>query len=250
MADEPMPMPAQAQTTAPSAPLDPWHVAVGPGIYVAPRYPGSSQLLVFPIVYQDIDYRGRFFSRGFDFLGVYAVNNVTVQAGADFQLDPTWRHSSDAPKLARLDNVDPTVRARAFVQATYSLATLSVDLAQDIAGQRQGLLANVDLLFSAPLGQWLLSVGPGTTWADSTYMQTFFGISPAQAGVSGLPVHPVDSGLREWHVNLYATGKISQHWSAALSVTYARLIGDAASSPVTSGRGQLTTMAALTWQFR
>lgn len=227
-----------------------WRVAAGPGVYVAPRYPGAAHSLVFPVIYQDIDYRGRYFSRGFDLAGIYAVNTDAVQAGADLQFDPTWRHASDAPELRHLGNVNPTARARAFVQATYSLVTLSADIAQDIAGQHQGLLANGDLLFSLPAGQWLITAGPGLTWTDRTYMRTFFGISPAQASVSGLPVHPVDAGVREWHGNLYVTGNFGKYWSTVIGITLAKLRGDAATSPITVSRRQVTSMAALTWRFR
>ncbi|MGT2491205.1 hypothetical protein ACU4GD_13500 [Cupriavidus basilensis] len=44
-----------------------WKISAGPGIYVAPKLPGARDSLIYLIIYQDIDYKGRFFSRGFDF---------------------------------------------------------------------------------------------------------------------------------------------------------------------------------------
>ncbi|MGT2453103.1 MipA/OmpV family protein [Cupriavidus basilensis] len=227
-----------------------WKISAGPGIYVAPKFPGARDSLIYPIIYQDIDYKGRFFSRGFDFLGIYAVNNDIWQVGADFQFDPTWRKSKDDSRLNGLGDVNMTVRARAFAQAQVSFVTFSADVAQDIAGQGQGLIANGDILFSLPAGKWLFTLGPGLTWTNSKYMQTFFGVTADQSARSGLPTHAVGAGLREWHANGIVSYEISRNWSALGSVTFARLQGDAASSPITERRQQWTGMAAVTYRFR
>ncbi|WP_454727497.1 MULTISPECIES: MipA/OmpV family protein [Cupriavidus] len=233
-----------------TAPASNWKISAGPGVYVAPDFPGARSTLVYPIVYQDIDYGGRFFSRGFDLLGVYALNNEVWQIGADFQFDPTWRRAKDDHRLAGLGNVNMTMRARAFAQAQVSFITFSADVAQDIAGQGQGLVANGDVLFSLPAGKWLFTLGPGVTWTNGKYMQTFFGVTADQSARSGLAAHAVGAGLREWHANGIVSYEISRNWSALGSLTFARLEGDAASSPVTERRQQWTAMAALTYKFR
>ncbi|MGT2491204.1 MipA/OmpV family protein [Cupriavidus basilensis] len=72
-----------------------------------------------------------------------------------------------------------TVRARAFAQAQVSFVTFSADVAQDIAGQGQGLIANGDILFSLPAGKWLFTLGAGTDVdQQQKYMRTFFGVTP------------------------------------------------------------------------
>ena len=138
-----------------------------PGRLRRARLPGSRHALVYPIVYRDIDYAGRFFSRGFDFLGAYLLNNDVWQVGADFQLDPTWRRARDDARLNGLGDVQMTVRAR-FRAGADLLVTLSADIAQDIGGQKQGLIANGDVLFSLPAGKWLFTMGPGVTQTGST----------------------------------------------------------------------------------
>lgn len=241
---------AAPDAPATTAPASNWKISAGPGVYAAPDFPGARSTLVYPIIYQDIDYGGRFFSRGFDLLGVYAVNNDIWQIGADFQFDPTWRKSKNDSRLRGLGDVNMTMRARAFAQAQVSFVTFSADVAQDIAGQGQGLIANGDVLFSLPAGKWLFTLGPGVTWTNSKYMQTFFGVTAEQSARSGLQTHAVGAGLREWHANGIVTYEISRNWSALASVTFARLQGDAASSPITERRQQWTTMGAVTYRFR
>nr|WP_244118036.1 cytochrome ubiquinol oxidase subunit I [Burkholderia gladioli] len=47
----------------------PWKITIGPGVYVAPQYPGSRHLKAYPFPALDISYRDRFFSQGPDVLG-------------------------------------------------------------------------------------------------------------------------------------------------------------------------------------
>lgn len=241
---------AAGQATA-SADRPDWQVSIGPGLNLSPVYPGARRTLVYAVPYQDIDYRGRFFSNGFDVLGVYARNDATWQIGADLQYDPTWRHRSDDARLSGLKDIDATARARVFAQATYAFLTLSVDAAQDVAGQRQGLVADADLYASVPLGKKaLLSFGTGLTWADRRYMRTFFGILPAQAAQSAFPVYALGGGLRDRHASAIATYTLSDRWQALCSATWARLHGEAADSPIVERRGQLDVSAALKYRFR
>lgn len=242
---------ATAQTT-PAASAEPgdWSVAVGPSIYVAPKYPGAKSSFVFPWIDQEIEYKHRYFSKGMDFLGAYLANDDTWQVGGNFQFDPTWRHAHDDARLNGLGNVNSTVRAKAFAQYTVSFLTLSTDAEQDILGNRQGLIANADVYASAPLGRWLFSLGSGVSWTNGQYMRTFFGVDGGQSAASGLPVFATHAGVRDIHFNAIFTCKLDDRWTANGSVTVARLRGDAADSPITQRRQQTTAMASLTYRFR
>ncbi|MCT7295062.1 MipA/OmpV family protein [Ralstonia sp. CHL-2022] len=246
---------AQAQTAPAvnaknSAEASDWSIAVGPAIYMSPKYPGAKSSFVFPWIDQEIEYKRRFFSKGMDFAGVYLANNDTWQVGGNFQFDPTWRHAHDDARLNGLGNVNATVRAKAFAQYTVSFLTLSTDAEQDILGNRQGLIANADVYASAPVGRWLFSLGTGVSWTNGQYMRTFFGVDDGQSARSGLPVFATHAGLRDVHLNAIVTCKLDDRWTANGSLTVARLHGDAADSPITQRRQQTTAMASLTYRFR
>jgi outer membrane scaffolding protein for murein synthesis (MipA/OmpV family) len=246
---------AQAQTTPAAktettAEASDWSIAVGPAVYVSPKYPGAKSSFVFPWIDQEIEYKHRFFSKGMDFAGVYLANDDTWQVGGNFQFDPTWRHAHDDARLNGLGNVNATVRAKAFAQYTVSLLTLSTDAEQDILGNRQGLIANADVYASAPIGRWLFSLGTGVSWTNGQYMRTFFGVDDGQSARSGLPVFATHAGLRDIHFNAIVTYKLDDRWTANGSLTVARLRGDAADSPITQRRQQTTAMASLTYRFR
>ncbi|WP_426400839.1 MipA/OmpV family protein (plasmid) [Ralstonia sp. R-29] len=244
---------AQAQTNQVSitdAGNDDWSIAVGPSVFMTPKYPGARSSFIVPWVDQEIEYKHRFFSKGMDFAGVYLANDDTWQVGGNFQFDPTWRHAGDDARLNGLGNVNATVRAKAFAQYTVAFLTLSTDAEQDILGNRQGLIANADVYASVPFGHWMFSLGTGLSWTNSQYMRTFFGVDDGQSARSGLSVFSARAGVRDVHFNAIVTCKLDARWTANASVTVARLRGDAADSPVTQHREQITTMASLTYRFR
>jgi MipA family protein len=148
---------------------DDWKIAIGPGVYVFPKFPGSSQLQVLPIPAQDISWRDRVFSQGPDVLGVNALHGENYHLGMSVSLDFQSRNSSDDARLKGLPNVHYGPKLRLFGDYTWWAFTASAAIYQDVAGTGQGLTAMGDLYVSAPVGKLLVSIGPGLTWANATY---------------------------------------------------------------------------------
>ncbi|MGH6828735.1 MAG: MipA/OmpV family protein, partial [Rhizomicrobium sp.] len=70
------------------------------------------------------------------------------------------------------------------------------------------------------------------TWADSSYMQTFFSVNPVDSAASGLPLFDAGSGMESAGVAFSLDQFLSRKWSVGLRLHYGRLVGDAAKSPV------------------
>lgn len=227
-----------------------WSAVAGPAVYVSPKFPGAASTRATPLVYQDVSYQKRWFSQGFDVLGYYLQNDDTWQSGLDLQIDPTERRAKDSPRLAGLGDVHATARGRAFLQYSWSFLTVLTDVTQDIGGQHQGVLANADAFFSAPLGDLIVSVGPGLSWGNGRYMRTMFGVDAAQSTRSGLTRYDVGSGVREHRFNLILNYTFDKQWSATVTVARARLAGDVAASPIVEQRRQTTTQATVGYRFR
>lgn len=226
-----------------------WKISIGPGLYVFPKFPGSSQLQVLPFPVQDISWRERIFSQGPDVLGVNALRGDNYHVGASLSFDFQSRSTSDDARLKGLPDVHYGPKLRLFADYTWWAFTGAAAVYQDIAGTGQGLTAMADLYVSAPLGDWLVSAGPGLTWANATYTQTFFGVNAAQSAASGLPAYATSAGLRDTHLNVNATYRINAHWSANAAAVIGRLQHSAAGSPITERRLDLNGMASLQYRF-
>ncbi len=64
-------------------------------------------------------------------------------------------------------------------------------------------------------------------------MQTWFGVSRAQAARSRFPAYRVEAGVRSVGAGVKAINSLDPRWSVALNVGVPRLLGDATDSPVT-----------------
>lgn len=79
-----------------------------------------------------------------------------------------------------------------------------------------------------------LIVGAGTVWANRDSMQTFFGVSPAQAANSavGLPVCSPLAGFKDLGTSATWVHLLNQKWSIDGTLRLDHLLGDAAESPL------------------
>jgi MipA family protein len=226
-----------------------WKFAIGPGLYVFPQFPGSSKISVFPLPAQDISWKDTVFSQGPDVLGVNVLHGENYHVGASVSFDFQERKSSDDYRLHGLPNVHYGPKLRLFADYTWWAFTGSAQVYQDIGGTGQGLTAMGDLLISAPIGRALVSIGPGLTWANSTYTNTFFGVSQQDSAASGLPQYSTSSGLRDIHFTVNASYEFNRHWSANAGVVVGRLQRYAAGSPITERRLDLNGMASVLYRF-
>jgi len=226
-----------------------WKISVGPGLYVFPKYPGSSKLQLLPFPMQDISWKERVFSQGPDVLGVNALLGANYHVGASVSFDFQSRSASDDARLKGLPDVHYGPKLRLFGDYTWWAFTGAAAVYQDIGGTGQGLTAMADFVVSAPLGKLLVSVGPGLTWANAAYTNTFFSVNPQESAASGLPRYATSSGLRDVHFNVNATYRFDSHWSGSVAAVIGRLQRSAASSPITERRLDLNGMASVLYRF-
>lgn len=257
LADE---TPADSSVTAPgvagpsgTTDTSKWRISIGPGMMISPEYPGSRALNVLPLPSLDIAYdNDRIFSQGLDVLGVNWLKNDsdTYHVGTSISFDFQSRNESDDPHLHGLGNVHAGPKLKLFADYSYSFLMGSIATFQDIAGTGQGLLVSADLAANLPLtSRWLVSIGPGVTWANSVYTRTLFGVSSQQSAASGLPAYSTSSGIRDIHVNTYTSFDFTPHWTGSVACTIGKLQRYAGGSPITEQRTELNIFTALNYKF-
>jgi outer membrane protein len=238
------------QTTTNAAPTPDWTVTLGAEAQWEPAYPGANFMRLRPYPAFDIEYKNRFFAKEDMLAGVYLVNNANWSAGLALQYDFTERETSEDAHLHGLRNVPTTPRAKVFLNYTQSAFTWSNSAAQDIGGNREGLVVDTNATVTLPIGKQLfLTAGPGVTWTNGTYQQTFFGITQSQSAASGLPVYDAHSGAATGYITAEADYLITKSLIATVELKFARLYGNAASSPITRRVQQNTDTFALTYTF-
>jgi outer membrane protein len=92
--------------------------------------------------------------------------------------------------------------------------------------------------FFFPLREDLfVGLGGGLGGGSSSFNQTYFGVSTADALASGLPRYSPGGGISNVYVWPALLWRFHPNWLGAVGGMYSRVTGDAADSPVVKDRG-------------
>lgn len=162
------------------------------------------------------------------------VNTAAWKLGASLRLDG-GRSASDDPSLAGLPEIRRTLRGR--LQLEHRLGThwsAGAGLSQDLLGRGGGATASAGIGYGQRLGPATEgSVGVGTSWGNRTYLQTHYGVPAQASAASGYRPFSPGAGVVDLSVGASVTTALTPHWVAFAGAGGARLVGDAADSPLT-----------------
>lgn len=225
--------------------VDAWKFNLGIGVGEQPKFPGSDsdRTRLMPILGAQY---GRFFVGGAPGagstagLGMYLLRDsgwsVGVGLGANLT---TPRKASDSPRLTGMGDIPRTELGSLFVNYDWRWLAVHSKVQTDIGGKNEGTTASLELEGRVPLGGGvMLSAGPGLTWADHKYQQTFFGVDSAQSLASGLAAYNATAGVNSVRLNIGLNYRISPRWGVGLRTSVGRLTGSAADSPITESKNQ------------
>lgn len=235
-----------------------WGLEVGGFAGFAPKYEGSDEFrfvgypLIIPKYYGD-NYDPNVRSR-VDFRSIDDVRFSALRLGG-LDLGPLagynfGRDEDLANRLNGLGDIDGGVAVGAF--ASYTFEPFFVDIAynKQVTGDDTGHT----IRFGAGVKQdvserMLVSAYVGSAYASDDYMDSYFSVSPAQALASGLTAFDADSGFKHIGVDLGLDYRLTQRITLKTKAGFARLLGDAADSPITESRNQFSGGLGLSYTF-
>lgn len=214
-----------------------WSAALGGGALYAPIFPGSKSFIVTPAPMPDISYRAELpgldtiYLNGRDGLGVVVLREGPFSAGAAVGY-AVGRWANWSPRTLGLEDIKPAVRASLFLRA--NVGPIGVSLQADKPfGNQNGTLVTLEGSYRYKLTPALTVVGlVGATWADSKYMQQWFGVDQQGASNTQYPVYQPGSGMRSVSTSLSGAFSLSKSWMVNASVGVSLLVGNAAASPI------------------
>ncbi|MEP9353705.1 MipA/OmpV family protein [Xanthobacter sp. KR7-65] len=239
---------------APSAQED-WYLTIGASGQVEPTYPGADEYSVRPSLIFSVRKGSQLdeFQSVDDNPSIALFDTGSFRLGVVGRLD--WgRDADDSFRLTGLGDVDMAVEAGGFAEwyITDWFRTRA-ELRYGMGGFEgvRGLLA-ADVIL--PYGQWRFAIGPRLTYGGSGFMQTYFGVTPAQAALATalgnpLPVYNAGSGFDLVGATAQLTYNFRNGFEAGVFGSYGRLLGDAASSPLTADENQFMAGLSLSYTF-
>jgi MipA family protein len=249
-----------ALLSAPAQATD-WEGAIGPLLSNGPAFAGASErkTSVLPGFY--LRYGAFSLTNASGFI---ARNNEEVVRGLGLDLSPRpdlklslglrfdgGRSETTSGELQGLGSIKATVRARLaarWLVDPHWRAGGAVSV--DALGRGGGYLGELSLLREqrwSPSTTWL--AGVAATWGGDRYMQTYFGITPAQATRSGLALYTPAAGMRDARLFANLRSELTPRWVLLAGVSATRLLGPAADSPLTQRPGSVAVNGGLAWSF-
>lgn len=240
-------------------------IGLGAAAVIQPKYEGSNEFEVIPIpvviprftdraseepsAYSEVRKRVAF--RGLDDIRIRVLGGDRLQVGAVTGYITT-RDQDDGDLLKGLGDISGGMVLGAY--SAFRLGAFTFDAAYidkltgDSAGPqyRFGIETKQQLSDRASVG-----IRVGTTFASAEFMQTYFGVTPAQSRRSkdGLPVYTTDGGIKDVFIAIGGTYDINERWVLKGGARYGRLLDEAANSPVVQTPDQVSGTVGLAYRF-
>lgn len=228
-------------------------LSIGVGAQVLPSFPGGDDYELGPLFTgfsrrdgEPIPFRTPDDGIGFSLIG----RGKAIEFGPLVQFQG---ERDDEDVGAAVGDVDFTVEAGAFINFNIGdTFRIRIEGGKGIGGH-EALVGTVaaDVAYR-PNIDTLLTFGPRLRVNDDDYADAYFGITPAVAAATGLPVYDPDGGVRAVGVTAGVTHQLTRSFGVYGYAGYDRLIGDAADSPIVQNFGsedQFSAGVALFFTF-
>lgn len=234
-----------------------WEVTLGPAVGWGPDYEGSDDYDLDLRPHVEITYRELIFLEG-PSLGANLISITDPESGGRLLAGPVVRYGGGRdedgnPALSGLGDVDDSVEIGGFAGYRVGPWSISATILQDVGGGHEGLRGEFGVGYGVELTPDLgARLEVSTTWADGDYMSSYFGVTGPQSAASGLPQHDADGGFKDVGLSLGASWEMFDGWFLSGQIGYARLLGDAADSPIVEDEGsadQVFAASSVTYRF-
>lgn len=240
-------------------------VTLGGAAIVKPKYEGSDEFetipipIIIPKFSETVEENGaaitevrkRVNFRGLDEIRIRVLGGERFHAGAVTGYI-TKRDQDDGPLLRGLGDIDGGLVAGAYTGFTLGAFQFDAAILEKVTGDDAG----PEFRFGVETTQQItertrIVARVGTTFASDDYMQTYFGVTPAQSRDSkaGLAAYTPDAGIKDVFFEIGGTMDLSDRWLLKAGGRYGRLLGDAADSPVVATENQFSGVLGLGYRF-
>ncbi|MCG1018362.1 MipA/OmpV family protein [Mycetohabitans sp. B4] len=230
-----------------------WQARIGIGSTFAPRYEGENRYrpLVGPSV--DVRYRDLAFLSTGEGIGVNVLHGPNWRVSVAAAYDLGRRAHDDPSRLAGLDNINPApemkiaaeyVVSKAFPLTLRGVATRSFGGSN---GWTFDLGTYMPLPGSSEKFYWF--AGPSATFADSKYMNSWFGVTADQAVRSGYRRYDASAGLKSAGFGITMVYFVNKHWFVSADGAFKRMLGSTVDSPLTRSRLNGVCDVSINYQF-
>lgn len=228
-----------------------WQTELGLGVATQPEYDGSSHYEIVPAPSFDVRYYNLAFLSAGEGLGVNVFHGKTYRIGAAITYNLGRKLNNDI-QLTEQRKVSPTAEFKLFGEYVIFPVVLRLDVRQALNGGYQGFVGDFSVYMPVAGSRkyrYFVFAGPAVTFGSGQYMSHFFGVDAEQASESGLPEFKAKGGIKSVSFGVNASWFFHGSWFVNGAGAVDRLLGDAAQSPFTQEKTQLTVNFTIGYLF-
>jgi outer membrane scaffolding protein for murein synthesis (MipA/OmpV family) len=223
--------------------LPKWRTILGVASEVQPVYDGSRAYRVEggPVI--NIHYRDIAFISTGEGIGFNFLRGDHYQVGVGVTYDLGRKERDDLRNLHGMGDISAAPVGKLYASWVLSRKfpmILRVD-ARQFMGGAQGAVGDAAVYLPLPGSSktFVMFAGPSITFATNHYLQTLYGVTPAQSATSGHPVYNIPhAGTSAAGVGFSATKFLTPHLLLNLDAALNQIRGSPAHSPLVETRTQ------------
>lgn len=238
-----------------ATPDAPNRLSVGVGLLAAPDYEGSNDYVLAPAAGAVGRFKGHNFSWRGTSLNVDLVPEhdnqkfkLIIAPFVAVNLDRSSKPHDMVLNLLRTRKAEVEVgatvglAANGILTSKYDSLTVQISGSHDIGNVSKSFIITPTSSYVMPISKKaVLGLSLSADVVGGRYARYYFGIGPRSATRSGLPAYTPAGGLKSFSVGLSAARSlghdIRRGFVIGTLITYERLVGDFAQSPIVATRG-------------
>lgn len=224
-----------------------WSLIIGAGGIYEPEYEGGKDFQIQPVPFVvftygewlEIDPRG---------VTVTALRHDGFALAAKVGYEG-GRDEDDADRLKGLGDIDFAATVGAKASYNWNGFEIYASIDQTISGS-ESLIGTFGAEYQAPVSERLiLGAGVEAVVANDKHMESYFGVTAAQAARSGLSEYKAEAGLKRVNISASAIYMVSENWLVRGEAGLGILTGDAADSPIVEEKLQPSASLFVGYKF-
>jgi outer membrane protein len=202
--------------------------SIGGGVGAAPDYEGSAdyEIVMLPAASAKFD-NGMYIQ----LLGLNLRANVIPSNM--WRLGPVYNYRAERDdvennRVDRMEEVSDANELGIFGGFEWNGWFVFLDILADAGNAYDGWYSTLKGGYNWMIDEaWMLSLGGHVTYANDDYMETYFGVSAADAAASGLDQYNADGGVKDVGIDLGLNWNFASSWSLRGLARISQLVGDA-----------------------
>jgi outer membrane scaffolding protein for murein synthesis (MipA/OmpV family) len=226
-----------------------WRFSVGAGALYAPAFVGSKDYQIIAFPYVNVEFKDLIFASVKEGFGYNVIHSNGWRVGPLVKYvferkedgsNPFRVGGNKSTALKGLGNVDATFECGGFAEYRYGSFAYKVGLRQGIDGHK-GMIGEASINYSGAIMRFgppiIYAVGPRAVFADSEYINAYFGINQTQSVRSGLHRYDAGGGIVSYGLGGFMLMPLYDPFSVSVFGGYDRLGHEVADSPLIKQRG-------------